>query len=152
MRFQIDHVTTYRYDRPVTLSPHLLRLQPRTDPTQRVLNALLTLDPSPTRCIETIDLDGNTVTRVLFPDTPLTSLRVQMRCEVETLRSNPFDFLLEPWATRLPLQASAPLQQQLLPYLGGGRRTFQRWTRWRCNWLMSSGTRRPLTPWPSSGN
>ena len=39
-----------------------------------------------------------------------------MTSEVETHRNNPFEFLLEPWATKLPIDYPASLLFQLQPY------------------------------------
>jgi transglutaminase-like putative cysteine protease len=37
MQFAVRHVTTYRYTAPVHLGPHILRLTPRSDGRQRLL-------------------------------------------------------------------------------------------------------------------
>jgi len=119
VRYSVVHTTTYRYDRPVTLAPHLLRLHPRSDVTQRLDTFSLDLDPAPEQVIENIELDGNVALRVFFPDQPIETLRIQTSFTIDTLRVNPFEFLLEPWATQLPFNYPATLLSRLHPYLGG---------------------------------
>lgn len=119
VRYSVVHTTTYRYDRPVTLAPHLLRLQPRSDVTQRLVTFSLDIDPAPEQVIENIELDGNVALRVFFPDQPLPTLRIQTSFTIDTLRVNPFEFLLEPWATQLPFNYPTTLLSRLQPYLGG---------------------------------
>lgn len=124
MRYHITHRTTYTYHQPVTLAPHRLRLRPRCDVTQRLVRFSLEIDPVPIQLSENIDLDGNTVLTVWFADTPTTTFAVISDFEVETYRSNPFAFLLEDWATQLPMDYSSSLAHQLTPYLGGAASNF----------------------------
>ncbi len=65
------------------------------------------------------DLDGNTLINLRFKPDPIDTLTVQVLSQVETSRTNPFDYLLEPWATHLPIDYPAALLLQLKPYLGG---------------------------------
>jgi len=37
MKIAVSHSTRYRYDFPVRLEPHILRLRPRTSNAQRLL-------------------------------------------------------------------------------------------------------------------
>ncbi|HLF78566.1 MAG TPA: transglutaminase family protein [Dehalococcoidia bacterium] len=116
MLFEITHRTSYRYEAPVFLLPHLLRLKPATDASQRLLSFDLTIDPAPTGRSANIDLDGTDTTLVWFD--PLTEyLTVEAKSTVETLRTNPFDFL---WVGEhsLPVRYAADLAPVLLPYTG----------------------------------
>lgn len=119
VRYSVVHTTTYRYDRPVTLAPHLLRLQPRSDVVQRLVAFSLDITPSPQQVFENIELDGNNLLRIVFSDHPIQAFRIQTSFTVDTWRTNPFDFLLEPWAAQLPFNYPAALLAQLQPYLGG---------------------------------
>lgn len=119
VRYSVVHTTTYRYDRPITLAPHLLRLQPRSDIAQRLVSFSLDITPSPEQLFENIELDGNAALRLLFSDHPLQTFRIQTSFTVETYRTNPFDFLIEPWAAQLPFNYPSTLLAQLQPYLGG---------------------------------
>jgi transglutaminase-like putative cysteine protease len=117
MRYWIRHTMTYQYDRPVTLAPHWVRLRPRSDVTQMLHDFSLTVEPTPERVSENLDLEGNSVLKLTFDDEPLEQLKLTAVSQVETFRTNPFDFLLEPWASRLPIDYPILLHQQLQPYL-----------------------------------
>lgn len=115
MRYHIVHTTTYTYDRPVSLQPHVLGLRPRCDGCQELHSFSLDVVPEPAGVYQVIDLEGNAVVRVWFPE-PTDHLSFKVTSEVETYRTNPFDFLLEPWATTLPIDYPASLLSDLQPY------------------------------------
>ncbi|HEX4611715.1 MAG TPA: transglutaminase N-terminal domain-containing protein, partial [Urbifossiella sp.] len=46
IRVALSHVTTYRYDRPVTLNPHTVRLRPTPHARTPVLAYSLTVEPA----------------------------------------------------------------------------------------------------------
>jgi transglutaminase-like putative cysteine protease len=119
VHYQITHHITYTYDRPVLLAPHSIRMQPRSDVTQTLHQFSLSIAPEPKRWVENLDLDGNAVTRVWFSDQTVTSLTIEATSTVETRRTNPFDYLLEPWAVRLPVDYPVSLLDRLQPYLAG---------------------------------
>ncbi|HEY9696374.1 MAG TPA: transglutaminase family protein [Trichocoleus sp.] len=119
MRYQITHRLTYSYDRPVLLAPHTFCLRPRSDVTQTLQQFSLEITPEPGRISENLDLDGNAVLKSWFADAEVTELKIKATSVVETHRPNPFDYLLEPWATQLPIDYPTSLLQQLQPYLGG---------------------------------
>jgi transglutaminase-like putative cysteine protease len=96
------HHTRYRYTRPVSLEPHLLRLTPRGDAAQRLVSVATVIRPEPVGISPCTDLYGNTVLSVWFAG--LTDrLDIDVACEVTTLRRNPFDFLPDPARSRLPV-------------------------------------------------
>jgi transglutaminase-like putative cysteine protease len=59
MIYRLTHVTTYSYAEPVSLSQHVVRLQPRALPGQAVLEHALTFDPPPRHAGEYLDYFGN---------------------------------------------------------------------------------------------
>jgi transglutaminase-like putative cysteine protease len=93
MRFSVVHTTRYRYDAPVFLEPHTFRLCPRQDGAQRVLHHELAIWPAPAGRAQGLDQDGNVITQAWFTG-QVETLKVHSAFEVETLRDNPFDFLL----------------------------------------------------------
>ena len=115
MRFIVSHTTRYRYARPAWLEPHVIRLRPRSDGSQVLLDYRVRLQPRPLGWSDCVDLDGNAVAQAWF-DGLTESLTVAMTCRVETWRTNPFDFLLDPAATALPLRPTGELQRALAPY------------------------------------
>ncbi len=102
MLFTIEHTTEYRFTRPVFFEPHHLRLQPRTDGGQRLVRYDLQIDPTPAGMTHALDADGNVVTMAWFNDVH-DRLFLRATAEVETLRENPFDYLLMPSNRRLPI-------------------------------------------------
>lgn len=102
MLFTIRHHTRYSYSKPVRLGPQDLRFHPRDDGTQRVIEHRLDIGPTPHGVNAHIDLEGNRVTQVWFDD-ETDHLEITLTTRVETLRENPFDFILVPEATHLPI-------------------------------------------------
>ena len=80
MRLRVDHVTEYVYDAPVRLSTQYLRLTPRDNARQKVLEWKLEAPAAPTR---TLDGYGN-VLHVLTLDRPTQAIRIRAIGVVET--------------------------------------------------------------------
>ena len=66
MFFLITHATRYEYSKRVLLDPHVLRLRPRADGTQRVVRFELQVEPKPLAMPEGLDLEGNPVAEPWF--------------------------------------------------------------------------------------
>ena len=117
MRISIAHRTEYRYTAPVYLEPHVIRLRPREDATQRLSAFTLAIGPVPAGSWQVLDQDGNSVTRAWF-DGPTERLTLDVHLEVETLRENPFDYLPAPGDDDIPIAYAESLRGRLAPYLG----------------------------------
>jgi transglutaminase-like putative cysteine protease len=115
MKITVTHSTVYRYDVPVSLEPHIFRLQPRTCSAQRLLAFDLQISPMPAGTTECLDQDGNLATNAWF-NTPATELSAVSQFTVEMLRQNPFDYVLSGESLRLPLWYRDPLCAALVPY------------------------------------
>ena len=115
MRFAITHTTRYRYARPVPLGKHVFRLRPRSDGSQRVLEFRARVQPRPRGWSECLDLDGNAVAHAWF-DGATDSLTVVGSAAVETLRSNPFDYIVDPAASLVAAPYDPVLHASLAPY------------------------------------
>ena len=102
MLFTIDHTTEYRFTRPVFFEPHQLRFQPRTDGSQRLVRFDLQIEPTPAGITHSLDPDGNLVTMAWFSSVH-DRMVLRATSEVETLRENPYDFLLTSTNQRLPI-------------------------------------------------
>ncbi len=102
MRLRIAHTTRYQFSGPVFLEQHVIRLEPRSDPMQRIVNWNIQVRPEPMARSHALDAQGNSALHVWFSG--LTdSLEVRAAGEVETLRANPYDFLFAtPEAERVP--------------------------------------------------
>ncbi len=116
MRFHIEHTTEYCFTRPVFFEPHQWRFQPRTDAAQQLLEFDLAVAPTPTGQTKALDLNGNIVTYAWF-DGIHQRMTLQARSVVETLRENPFDYLLTAANRRLPVTYQAWEVAQLGPAL-----------------------------------
>lgn len=115
MKTSVEHSTVYRYDRPVSLLPHTIRLRPRTNSTQRLLAFDMKVTPTPAGTTECLDQDGNLALNAWF-DTITESLTVLSRFRIEMLRDNPFDFALSEASLNLPLWYIEPLSTALASY------------------------------------
>lgn len=98
----IRHTTEYHFSRPVFFEPHQLRFQPRNDPAQRLLRFDLEIEPTPAGTTQALDTDGNVLTMAWFSNVH-ERMTLRANSEVETLRENPFDYLLTPQNRRLPI-------------------------------------------------
>ncbi|MEM7312563.1 MAG: transglutaminase family protein [Planctomycetota bacterium] len=116
LRFRIRHSTTYTYARPVGFNPHLLRFLPRSDAAQQVLSFELHVDPLPDGQATIDDAEENTAHHVWF-DGEFDRMQISATSEVQTLRSNPFDFLVYAQNRSLPIGYSAPERFSLMPYV-----------------------------------
>lgn len=118
MLFEVTHTTRYHYSRPVFLEPHTLRFHPRSDGQQRVNRFELSVNPRPEVMTECLDCEGNIVTEVWFSS--LTeAFEFTAKFAVETLRRDPFDYLLSPIAEKLPIEYPSEDAPSLVPYLEG---------------------------------
>ena len=98
MWFRIQHDSWYRYDVPVALAEHVLRLTPRAGGI-RLLSQQLRVEPEPCFWRNELDELGNSITRVSFSGTT-QSLRVTSALELETLPPASLELALPslPWA------------------------------------------------------
>ena len=115
IRVGIEHYTAYRFDRPVRLSPHLIRLRPAPH-TRTPLHAYrLHIEPASHRIHWQQDAFGNFLARVVFPE-PVEELVVDVRLTAELTVLNPFDFFVERYAEDFPFRYDAQLAEELRPY------------------------------------
>ncbi|GAC1362216.1 MAG: transglutaminase family protein [Actinomycetota bacterium] len=93
MLFEVGHLTRFCYDRPVMLEPLIVRLRPRSDLFQRLISFEMSVDPAPQGISDLMDAEGNAISQVWFGGT-WAALTLRTSCTVETLRSNPFDYVV----------------------------------------------------------
>jgi len=116
MLFTVDHQINFKYSQEVFLEPMVVRLKPRTDPNQRLLKFDLKIDPSPEGLSEVLDLEGSSSSSVWFSG-KISRLSLRARSQTQTLRANPFDYILpEGTSMTLPLEYSSPWIQPLNYY------------------------------------
>lgn len=112
MLFEVTHTIEYSYSQPVFLEPHTIRLRPRRDSHQTLLDFRMGVTPMPAGRNACNDLDGNLSDYVWFEGLQdLLSISASFR--VETLLLDPFDFILEPSALVLPMAYNPELSAAL---------------------------------------
>jgi transglutaminase-like putative cysteine protease len=117
MKFSVKHQMKFTYSKAVFLEPTYVRLRPRDDYSLKLESFELEVDPSPAGRSEGQDLVGNQETLIWFNGS-LSSLTVRARSQVETLLSNPFNYLVvDPSTLKLPARYSVDNRLMLTPYL-----------------------------------
>jgi uncharacterized protein (DUF2126 family)/transglutaminase-like putative cysteine protease len=112
----LNHVTHYRYDRLVSLSPQIVRLRPAPHCRTRILSYSLSVQPAKHFVNWQQDPQANYLARLTFPD-KTQELRIEVALVAEMAVFNPFDFFLEPYAQHFPFKYEAGEQRELAPYL-----------------------------------
>ena len=115
MLFEITHITEFSYSQPVFLEPVIVRLRPRCDGSQALMFFEMHVEPPPGGITNCIDLDGNSIVRMWFNGTQ-KELSITTKSKVETLRTDPFDFILEPTALTLPMIYAEEAASPPAPY------------------------------------
>lgn len=94
-----------------------VRLRPRSDCWQKLHQFKMEFDPSPEGKTELVDLDGTSSTFLWFSGTH-PALNINTTSWVETLRENPFDYILkDPEFFELPVQLTNDYLFPLEPYV-----------------------------------
>ncbi|WP_018990796.1 transglutaminase family protein [Aromatoleum toluclasticum] len=112
----LNHVTHYKYDRPVRLEPQVVRLRPCPHSRTRILSYSLKVLPATHFINWQQDPQSNYLARLVFPD-KTREFRVEVDLVAEMAVLNPFDFFLEPEAEEYPLAYNAEQRIELAPYL-----------------------------------
>lgn len=112
----LQHRSHYRYDRPVTHSPHVIRLRPAPHCRTRILSYSLKVQPDQHFLNWQQDPFGNYLARCVFRE-PAHELCVEVDLVAEMAVYNPFDFFLEPAAETFPFAYEPVLREELKPFL-----------------------------------
>ena len=124
----LNHRTTYHYDRPVGLSPHVVRLRPAPHCRTPIEAYSLRIAPADHFINWQQDPFGNWAARLVFPEkTQELSIEVDLIADMTVI--NPFDFFVEASAEHFPFRYDEQLATQLAPYLEVVERgpLLQRW-------------------------
>ena len=112
----LNHITRYRYDRPVALSPQVVRLRPAPHTRTPVHAYSLRVRPEKHFINWQQDPQSNWLARFVFQEkTRELSIEVDLVAEMAVI--NPFDFFLEPHAEKFPFQYEPWQLVELAPYL-----------------------------------
>jgi len=112
----VEHRTTYRFERPAVLGPHLVRLRPAPHSRTPIESYSLSVGPAGHFLNWQQDPFGNHVARLVFPD-PVTELDITVNLVADLTVVNPLDFFVEDYATQHPFRYPAQLASDLAPYL-----------------------------------
>ncbi|HSV84049.1 MAG TPA: transglutaminase family protein [Ramlibacter sp.] len=112
----LNHVTHYKYDRPVNLGPQVVRLRPAPHCRGKIVSYSLRVEPAQHFINWQQDPFANFQARLVFPD-KTTEFKITVDLVVEMAVYNPFDFFLEPSAEKFPFEYEPMVAQELAPYL-----------------------------------
>lgn len=116
IRVALRHTTRYTYDRPVSLSPHIVRLRPAPHCRTPVQAYSFNVAPRGAFLNWQQDPFGNYQARLVFPE-PCRELCVDVELIAHLTTINPFDFFLEESAETYPFAYDASCKRDLVGYL-----------------------------------
>ena len=116
IRVGLHHLTEYRYDREVNLTPHVIRLRPCVHSRTPILAYSLRIEPANHFINWQQDPFGNWNARVVFPE-KTRGLKIVVDLVADMTVINPFDFFLEEYAENWPFDYPPALKHELSPYL-----------------------------------
>ena len=116
LRVALKHQTTYRFDRPLTLGPHEVRLRPAVHARTPILRYALKVEPTEHVVRWQQDLFGNWVARLGFPG-KVQALSMTVELVADMAPINSFDFFVDTAAERYPFVYPDEVARALSPYL-----------------------------------
>jgi uncharacterized protein (DUF2126 family)/transglutaminase-like putative cysteine protease len=112
----LEHITRYRFDRPVRMGPHSIRLRPSPHCRTPILSYAQSILPKKYFLNWQQDPFGNYVARVVMPESCTEfEVKVSLRAQLDPV--NPFDFFIEDEYLNFPFKYSKDLARDLRPYL-----------------------------------
>ncbi|MCE2027808.1 DUF2126 domain-containing protein [Sessilibacter corallicola] len=116
IRVKLLHKTHYKFDRPINVGAHILRLRPAPHSRTKIHGYSLKILPQDHFLNWQQDPFGNFQARLVFPE-----LTKELAFEVEVIADmtaiNPFDFFVEEYAEEFPFKYDEQLLSELKPYL-----------------------------------
>ncbi|HEY3486755.1 MAG TPA: transglutaminase family protein [Gammaproteobacteria bacterium] len=128
IQLAVEHRMCYRFDRPINLRPHVIRLHPAPHCRTPVLAYALKVKPDGHVIDWLQDQFANYLARLVFAE-PVTDFTVDVELSVEIDAIEPFDFLPAESAQHYPFDYEPRLKSRLAPYLqtAEDRRLLSKW-------------------------
>src|ERR1700761_2332861 len=101
IKVALEHRTSYTFDRPVQVYPHVVRLRPAPHSRTPVEAYSLRIEPADHFINWQQDALGNFLARLVFPN-PTNRLTITVGLIADLKVINPFDFFIEDWAEIWP--------------------------------------------------
>ncbi len=115
IKIALNHKTEYRFDRPVSLSPHVVRLRPAPHARTPIEAYSLKVHPAKHFINWQQDPFGNYLARLVFLE-KARRLTLEVDAVADMTVINPFDFFPEEYAERYPFGYESRLAKELEPY------------------------------------
>jgi len=115
IRVACRHITHYRFDRPINLSPHVLRLRPAPHSRTPIRAYAMRIAPDTHFINWQQDPFGNYRARLVFNE-KTRELKIEVEVVADMTVINPFDFFVEEYAEKIPFSYEAQLRKELTPY------------------------------------
>ncbi len=116
IKVALNHRTHYKFDRPVSLFPHIIRLRPAPHTRTPIESYTMKILPENHFLNWQQDPFGYYLARLVFPENS-----EELLIEIELLANlsviNPFDFFLEESVREYPFKYSQRQRKELAPYL-----------------------------------
>ncbi|MEP6562234.1 MAG: transglutaminase family protein, partial [Nakamurella sp.] len=116
IKVALEHRTTYRFDRLVTIHPHVVRLRPAPHSRTKIESYSLTVEPADHFINWQQDPFGNFMARLVFPERA-NELSITVGLVADLTVVNPFDFFIEEYAEHYGFAYPQDLANDLEPYL-----------------------------------
>ena len=149
IKVALEHRTSYTFDRPVRVYPHVVRLRPAPHSRTPIDAYSLRIEPADHFINWQQDALGNFLARLVFPN-PTSQLTITVGLIADLKVINPFDFFIEDWAETWPaggLTYPKAIADDLEPYLrpvdedGDGSGPGELVTEWVRDFRVRDGTR-----------
>ncbi|MFI1914661.1 transglutaminase family protein [Nocardia sp. NPDC020380] len=116
IKVSLEHRTSYTFDRPVRIHPHVVRLRPAPHTRTTIEAYSMRVSPGDHWVNWQQDAFGNFLARLVFNE-PATELSIVVGLIADMDAINPFDFFVEEHAEYFPFTYSPQLAADLEPYL-----------------------------------
>ena len=112
----LNHLTRYTYERPISMGVQTIRLRPAPHTRSHIQSYSLNITPKAHFINWQQDPFGNYLAKIVFHE-KVKEFKVEVNVVSETRVFDPFDFFLEESAKHFPFKYDAELKEELAPYL-----------------------------------